>query len=84
MTNPPKAKSGADFVIFKATNCPVTVVPILAPIIIPTDWRRLISPAFTKPTVITVVAEEDWIKAVTKIPTKSPFPVDDVSFSIRV
>ena len=37
----------------------VTVVPILAPIITPIDWESVRSPAFTKLTTITVVAEED-------------------------
>ena len=37
----------------------VTVVPILAPIITPMDWDKVNSPAFTKLTTITVVAEED-------------------------
>lgn len=35
----------------------VMVVPILAPMITPVAWNRLIIPAFTKPTTITVVAE---------------------------
>ena len=35
----------------------VTVVPILAPMIMPTACPRFIIPAFTKPTTITVVAE---------------------------
>ena len=37
----------------------VTVVPTLAPIITPMDCPRVSSPAFTKLTTITVVAEED-------------------------
>ena len=36
----------------------VTVVPMLAPIIIWMACRRVISPELTKPTTITVVAEE--------------------------
>jgi len=40
------------------TSQPVTVVPMFAPIIIPTVCCKFISPAFTKPTTITVVAEE--------------------------
>ena len=43
----------------KATIQAVMVVPILAPKMIPTDWVRLKSPAFTKETTITVVAPED-------------------------
>ena len=37
----------------------VTVVPIFAPIIKPTAWDRCMIPEFTKPTTITVVADED-------------------------
>ena len=36
----------------------VTVVPTLAPMMTLMAWRRVISPEFTKPTTITVVAEE--------------------------
>ena len=43
----------------KETIQAVMVVPILAPIIIPTDWLKFRIPAFTKPTTMTVVAEED-------------------------
>ena len=32
-----------------------------------------IMPEFTKPTTITDVAEEDWITAVTPVPSSSPF-----------
>ena len=39
--------------------CAVIVVPIFAPIIIPVACFSVIIPAFTKPTTITVVAEED-------------------------
>ncbi len=46
----------------------VTVVPMLAPIITPTDWARVSNWALTKPTTITVVAPEDWIMAVTQMP----------------
>ena len=38
--------------------CAVTVVPMLAPIITPIDCLRDIIPEFTKPTTITVVADE--------------------------
>ena len=39
----------------------VTVVPMFAPIITLIAWRRVIRPEFTKPTTITVVAEELWM-----------------------
>ncbi len=47
----------------------VTVVPIFAPIITPTACERLIMPALTNPTTITVVAELLWIIAVIPAPT---------------
>ena len=37
----------------------VIVVPIFAPIIIPTDCDSFIIPEFTNPTTITVVADDD-------------------------
>lgn len=50
----------------------VKVVPILAPIITLIACLRVRSPAFTKPTTITVVALEDWITAVTPSPVTTP------------
>ena len=47
------------------------VVPIFAPRITPTDCRSVIIPAFTKPTTMTVVAEDDWITIVTTRPISS-------------
>ena len=44
------------------------MVPIFAPIITPTDWVSDIKPAFTKLTIITVVADDDCITAVTITP----------------
>ena len=49
----------------------VTVVPTLAPIIIPMAWYSFIIPELTKPTTMTVVAEEDWITAVTPAPKRT-------------
>ena len=46
----------------------VAVVPILAPMMIPTAWLSFMMPEFTNPTTITVVAEDDWITAVTPAP----------------
>ena len=50
----------------------VTVVPMLEPMITPTACFSVIIPELTKPTTMTVVAEEDWITAVTPIPSKKP------------
>ncbi|MPM70408.1 hypothetical protein SDC9_117363 [bioreactor metagenome] len=47
------------------------VVPMLAPIITPTDWLKFIMPALTRPTTITVVALLLWIIAVIAVPTKT-------------
>lgn len=58
----------------------VTVVPMFAPIITPTACPSCISPEFTKPTTITVVAADDWMTAVTATPSSSPFIVLFVSF----
>jgi len=44
---------------------------MLAPIMTPTDWVRVSSPAFTKLTTITVVALDDWIMPVTKAPVST-------------
>ena len=54
------------------------VVPMFAPIITPADWRRVIKPAFTKLTVITVVTEEDWTIEVIPNPVKTPLTLFDV------
>ena len=59
----------------------VMVVPTFAPIIIPIACLRLIIPELTKPTTITVVAEELWIIAVTPAPSKNPLNLLDVNFS---
>ena len=50
----------------------VTVVPILAPMITPIACLSVISPEFTKPTTITVVADELCITAVTTRPVRKP------------
>ena len=36
----------------------VTVVPMLAPMMTLTAWRKVIRPEFTKPTTMTVAADE--------------------------
>ncbi len=44
------------------------VVPMSAPRITPSDWRKVTSPADTKPISISVVAEEDWMSIVASAP----------------
>ena len=56
----------------------VTVVPMLAPMMTPTVWYRSISPELTKPTTMTVVAELDWITAVTARPSSRPRSGEEV------
>ena len=51
---------------------PVMLVPIRAPWITGTACLSFIMPEFTKPTTITEVAEEDWITAVTPVPSSAP------------
>ena len=45
---------------------------MLAPMMTQTACCRVIMPELTKPTTITVVAEEDWITAVIPAPTATP------------
>ena len=52
---------------------PVTLVPRMAPRMMPMAWLTFITPELTKPTTITEVAEEDWMMAVTPVPSKTPF-----------
>ena len=59
----------------------VMVVPILAPMMTPAACDRRMMPELTKPTTITVVAEEDWITAVTAAPSKTAFSLLFVNFS---
>ena len=59
----------------------VTVVPTLAPIIIPTACDSFMIPEFTNPTTMTVVADDDCITAVTPAPKRTAKIFFDVSFS---
>jgi len=60
------------------TNQGVAVVPILAPIITPIASDNDKSPAFTKPIVITVVADDDCMAEVIKVPDRIPFTLLEV------
>ena len=75
------AIKGAIAPISSAISCPVIVVPILAPIITHTAWLKFIRPELTKPTTMTVVAEEDWMTAVMAAPARTPLKRLEVSFS---
>ena len=50
----------------------VTVVPTFAPIITLIACFKVITPELTKPTTMTVAAEELWITAVTTRPVRKP------------
>ena len=50
----------------------VTVVPMLAPMMMPTVCSSFMMPALTKPTHITVVAAELWMSPVTRAPSSTP------------
>ena len=62
----------AYWVILKATIWAVKVLPILAPIMTPTDWVSVIKPAEMNPTTSTVVTDEELSTAVTKAPVNAP------------
>ena len=64
--------------------CPVTVVPTFAPTMIPKDWRNDRIPAPTRPEVMTIVAVDDWISAVTAIPSRNAFSALSVTFSMMI
>ena len=63
----------------RVSTQPVAVVPMLAPMTMPTALDSCISPELTKPTTMTVVAEEDWITAVTSAPSSTPLMGLEVS-----
>ena len=55
------------------------LVPRIAPITMLMACRTRIIPELTKPTTITLVADDDWMTAVTAVPSKKPlrgFPVN--------
>ena len=56
----------------RAMTHAVKVVPTLAPMITAMDCARVIRPALTKLTTITVDADELWIRAVMKKPVMVP------------
>ena len=62
----------------------VTVVPMLAPMITPMACRSAMRPEFTKPTTITVVAEDDCITEVIPNPVRTPLKGFEVILESRV
>ena len=55
-----------------ASNWAVMVDPILAPMITPTDWVNVMTPAVIKLTTNTVVTDDELRTAVTKAPVTAP------------
>ena len=49
-----------------------SVVPMLAPMITDMAWDRVSRAAFTKETVMTVVAADDWTATQTSMPVMTP------------
>jgi len=79
--NPTRGRTIIDIFILNPSvdiSHDVTVVPIFDPIITPMDSPNVISPAFTKLTNITVVADDDWIIAVIATPVRIPLNRLDV------
>ena len=68
----------------RVSTQPVAVVPMLAPMTMPTALASCMMPALTKPTTMTVVAEEDWITAVTSAPSSTPLTGLEVSLPSTV
>lgn len=60
---------------------PVTVVPMLAPMMMGIACFSFITPELTRATTMTVVADEDWITAVTTVPKSRAFSLVELSFS---
>jgi len=69
LTQPPPPPPRLD----RQITQPVILVPIMEPRIMPMDCRNFIIPELTKPTTMAEVAEDDWITAVTPVPSRMPF-----------
>ena len=61
--------------LFRHRIHPVILVPSTAPRIMPIACLTFIMPELTKPTTMTDVADDDWITAVTPVPSMIPFAV---------
>ena len=49
-----------------------SVVPILAPMMTLIAGRKATTPALTRPTTMTVIAVDDWMMPVIKVPAMTP------------
>ena len=75
MLRPISGRTKADMLTLKpksAMTHAVNVVPTLAPMMTAIDCARVMRPALTKLTTITVEAEELWMRAVMKKPVRVP------------
>ena len=72
MKKPMATITRAYLVTLKATIWAVKVLPMLAPMITPTDRARVMNPAEMNPVTSTVVNEEELSTAVTKAPVRVP------------
>jgi hypothetical protein len=79
---PEKISSGANGSILNEIKNAVNVEPTLAPMMNPTNWLSLISPALINPIAMTEVAVELCMTAVTSMPTRSPRNLLVVAFPI--
>ena len=59
----------------------IHAVTTLLPMMTPTACSKVIMPELTKPTTMTVVAEEDWITAVTAMPSRKPLGTLELIFA---
>ena len=65
----------------RATSQPRPVLPTLAPKMMPSEAWKVSSPALTKPTVATVVTEDDCSRAVISAPSQAPLQGERVRCS---
>ena len=64
--------------------CPVTVVPMFAPMMTPTACESPMIPEFTSPMTMTMVAAEDCSTPVMSVPSSTPRMGEEISFCSTV
>ena len=62
--------------------CPVTVVPMFAPMMTPTACESPMIPEFTSPMTMTMVAAEDCSTPVMSVPSSTPRMGEEISLSL--
>lgn len=78
--NPITINTGANDMMLKAMSWDVNVLPTFDPMTIPSAPGKVTSPAFTKPTNVTVIAVFDWKIALTMNPVNVDFAGVSVVF----